>query len=457
MKFGTDGVRGVANVALTPELAFKIGQAAGRWLVVAGEQGKVLIGRDTRVSGSMLGAALASGFCSVGISVDSVGVFPTGGISYLARTQEYCLAAVISASHNPAPDNGIKLMTSSGTKIPTELERFIEDNLNVESTDRPVAEGVGHISTGVAGAERYLNWLCTLVPERLEGMTIAIDAANGAASHLGVEVFKMLGANVLPTACNPDGMNINAQCGATHPDTILELTRKHQADLGVAYDGDADRAVFSDSEGRLINGDRMMAVWCSHWMKHGTLNPPIVVGTVMSNGGFGAFMEKCGIQLIRTDVGDKYVSAKLSEINGKVGGEQSGHIIFPEHGPTGDGLVTALQLARVIRREGKSAADLYGDFENWPQLLVNVQVDRKEGWESDTDLQAAISDAQRELTDRGRVNVRASGTQPMLRVMVEADDSALRDAVCDRIVSKMLERLGGKIYSRVDLTHALGD
>jgi len=455
--FGTDGIRGVANQKLTPELAFQIGQAAGRWLMQQPELPKsAIVGRDTRRSGPMLGAALAAGLCSTGVNVNSLGVVPTGCVTYIARTGEYGIGAVISASHNPAPDNGIKMIASTGKKVTAEVEAFIEDHLESSLDSRPIGGEVGFLSQEKAEIDGYMDWLVAMVPERLEGMTVAIDGSQGAAFELGVQVYERLGAKVVTIGCNPDGMNINDHCGATHPATIQTLTQESNATFGVAYDGDADRAVFSDSEGRLINGDRTMAIWCAYWKSQGHLNPACVVGTVMSNGGFAEYMNQSGIELIRVDVGDKYVSAKLAELGGKVGGEQSGHIIFSDLVPTGDGLVTALQFARVLKRKGKTAAELYESFENWPQLLVNLEVERKEGWESNERLKTEIAKATQRLTS-GRLNVRASGTQPILRVMVEASDATLRDEIADRLVSEFLDELGGKVYSRVDLTHALGD
>jgi phosphoglucosamine mutase len=270
-------------------------------------------------------------------------------------------------------------------------------------------------------------------------------------------VFKSLGANVVTTGTNPDGLNINAEGGATKPATIQKLTQEAGADIGVAFDGDADRAVFSDDQGRLINGDRTMAIWCAHWRHLGLLDPSLVVGTVMTNGGFEEYMVREGITVDRTDVGDKYVSAMLRAKGGKIGGEQSGHIIFPDLLPTGDGLVTALQVCRVLKRENRRASDFFGDYESWPQLLVNVKVAAKQGWDKGEVVSAVLAEAETALNGRGRLNVRPSGTQPMIRVMVEADNYELRDRVAEAIVSTMVRELGGEIYSKVDLTHALGD
>lgn len=461
--FGTDGKRGIANLddiekGLTPELAFQIGQAAGVWLRESDASNKVVMGRDTRRSGPMLGAALAAGFCSAGIDVTPMGIAPTGAVSYLARTGGFGIGAVISASHNPAPDNGIKLMTSAGTKIPAEVERWIEENVGVGVSDRPTGKDVGFLSpTPRDGFAGYLDWLESMVPERLEGMTVVVDGAHGAAFRLGPEIFRRLGATVISIGDAPDGTNINEEGGATKPHTIQQLTKDTGADLGVAFDGDADRAVFSDRQGRLINGDRMMGIWAAHWKQGGELDPSLVVGTVMSNGGFESYLKTMGVELVRTDVGDKYVSAELTKRGGRIGGEQSGHIVFPEHGPTGDGLVTAIELARVLKREGRTADSFVDDFENWPQVLVNVMVDRKDGWDGHSSIVEALANASSKLEGRGRVNVRASGTQPMLRIMVEADDEGVRDTVCNSLVAVVTDALGGAVSSRVDLTHALGD
>ncbi len=455
--FGTDGVRGVANVKLTPELAFKVGQAAGRYLLAQGWAPRVVMGRDTRRSGPMLGAALAAGYCSAGVDVLSLGVIPTGGISFVARTGEYGMGAVISASHNPATDNGIKLIGHDGRKLPDAAEREIEGLMESELPERPEGAKVGDLVTSRDEVDRYLQYLLGIVEERLDGLTVAVDAADGAASELAPELFRRLGAKVCVVNGSPDGMNINARGGATKPGVIQKVTPESGADLGIAFDGDADRAVFSDEQGRLINGDRTMAMWCAHWRKYGVLEPAAVVGTVMSNGGFEQYMASQGIKFERTPVGDKHVAARLTEIGGRVGGEQSGHIIFTERGVTGDGLITALEVLRVMKREGRAASAFYGDFENWPQVLVNISVSKREGWDAQPEIQAALRQADADLAGHGRVVVRPSGTQPMIRVMVEADAYDLRDRATDQIVEAFQKALSGKVYSRVDLTHALGD
>lgn len=455
--FGTDGVRGVANEGLSPELCYLIGLNAGRLIAEGDGPKRVVMGRDTRQSGTMLGASVASGLCSAGVDVVALGVAPTGAVSYLARTGEYDMGIVISASHNPAADNGIKLIAHDGRKVPEAQERLIEELLDVPLTERPIGSKVGKILIEDQELNRYMDYLMTLVPERLEGMTVCMDCAHGAAFELAPLIFRRLGAHVIEIGVDPDGMNINARGGATKPAMLQDMTQIENGILGIAFDGDADRAVFSDSKGRLINGDRTMALWSAHWRQHGGFEPAVVVGTVMTNGGFEAYARSQGIQLERAAVGDKYVRLRMDELGAILGGEQSGHIIFGERGPTGDGLITALEVARVLKREDRPLTEFFDAFENWPQLLTNVEVESMNGWSDHPAICSSIERAESQLGGQGRINVRASGTQPMIRVMVEADDAKLRDEVSDHVVTTMLEHLGGRIYSKVDLTHALGD
>ncbi|CAN5364024.1 phosphoglucosamine mutase [soil metagenome] len=455
--FGTDGVRGVANRKLTPELAFSLGQSAGRWLVETGQNPVAVIARDTRASGPMLEAALSAGLASAGVEVRLLGVAPTPASSWIVRHSEATLGAVVSASHNPAPDNGIKFFGDDGRKLPDAAELRIEALIEESFENRPVGGEVGRIHDGVALLEEYRRWLVSLVPERLDGMKIAVDAANGAAWLLGSAVLRELGAEVVEIGCQPgDGTRINAEGGATKPDSIQNLTREHGCEVGVAFDGDADRAVFSDGEGRLINGDRTIGIWAAHMQGRGELDPPTVVGTVMSNGGFEAYLRELGITLDRAKVGDKYVMGRIDDTGAKIGGEQSGHLIFPGLvGPTGDGIATALQLFRALKREGRKASEFFDDYQPWPQLMVNMAVEQRDGWE--TILREDLQAADKELEGRGRVVVRPSGTQPVIRVMVEADDETLRDRVTDTLVKAVEAKLGGHVEGRVDLTWSLGD
>lgn len=449
-------MRGIANAKLTPEIAFKLGLAAARYLHETGQTPRAVIGRDTRRSGPMLGAALASGLCSGGADVITLGVAPTPTVAFAARTGDFSLGGIVSASHNPAPDNGIKFVGHDGRKLPDEVELRIEQ-LMEEGPDRPTGAAVGWMEPDPSAIEAYLEFLVSIVPERLDGMKVAVDGAHGAAYFMGPEALKRLGADVRVMGDKPDGMNINAEGGATKPEAVGKFTVEQGCEVGVAFDGDADRAVFCDENGVLINGDRTMGLWAAHRQRAGELVPAVVVGTVMSNGGFERYLSQQGIKLERTPVGDKYVAQRIQQTGAQIGGEQSGHIIFPQRGPTGDGLVTMLELLRVLKVEGRSAKEFSAEYEPWPQLLVNVTVAEMDGWKEKDGVAAALEMADQRLGSDGRVVVRPSGTQPMIRVMVEAQDETARDEVAASIVSAMEEELGGKIYSRVDLTHALGD
>jgi len=453
--FGTDGVRGVANADLTPEFCLKLGAAAGRLIRARGLTPRVVVGRDTRRSGPMLGAALAAGLCAEGVDVEAIGIAPTGAISYYARTHGYGLGVVISASHNPAPDNGIKFLAADGRKVTDQDEGEMEADLESVPTARPVGEAVGRLTTVTNALGDYTDWLVGLVPERLDGMRLMVDCAHGAAYAVATSVFERLGAETSPLGQSPNGMNINADGGATKPHVMQSATAAGGFDLGIAFDGDADRAVFSDGQGRLMNGDRTMAVWAEHWRDQ--MHVPVVVGTVMSNGGFAAYLEAQGMRLERAPVGDKHVAQRITETGAAIGGEQSGHIIFPAQGPTGDGLVTALELLRVLRRSGTSAEEFYDRFANWPQRLVNLRVGSKEAFLASTAVQEAVRVAAGRLGAAGRVNVRPSGTQPMVRLMVEATDGGLADQVLQDLEQVIVAAVGGEVVGRVDLTYALGD
>jgi phosphoglucosamine mutase len=393
----------------------------------------------------------------VGVDVVAMGEVPTPGVGFAARNGGFGLGAVISASHNPAPDNGIKFLTGDGRKTTDSAELRIEALMDEPVLNKPTGSAIGYLRSDRTWVDRYAEFLIGLVPERLDGMRLCIDAAHGAAHELANHVLETLGATVEAIGVSPNGDNINAEGGATKPETIQELTLLRKGDLGIAFDGDADRAVFSDTEGRLINGDRLIAIWAAHQQSVGLLGNPVVVGTLMSNGGFETYLRHAGIELDRADVGDKYVAQRIEERHARIGGEQSGHIIFPDNGPTGDGLATALELLRVIRQSGKTSTQLYESYESWPQSLVNLEVANKDGWQQRPAIIEALSRANQLAEGRGRVNVRASGTQPILRVMVEASTYGVRDEISDDLVRAILAELGGEIYSRTDLTNALGD
>lgn len=451
--FGTDGIRGVANEGLTPDLAFRLGIAAGRWLRDTNRPPTAFLGRDTRQSGPMLGAAMAAGLCSAGISVTAGGVAPTPLVSFATREGGFGLGVVISASHNPFPDNGIKLLGTSGAKLSDDDELAIEAYLDEPYVDRPTGGDVGWLETNIEWNDRYLDFLTTLVPLGLKEMRVALDAANGAAYRLGRQALERLGAEVVAIHETPNGTNINVKCGATHPSVIRELTLEQQTEVGVAFDGDADRAVFSDDEGYLINGDRMMAAWAAHRRPE----PRLVVGTVMSNQGLDHFLRDIGYTLERAKVGDKYVSERLAATGAQIGGEQSGHIILPKNGPTGDGLATMLEFLSVLRESGRKASEWREDIVFFPQLLANVKVDQKEGWEDRDEIQLARATAESMVGSDGRVLVRASGTQPKLRVMVEARDAQVCAAATNLIVQALVDTLGGRETDRTDLAVDLGE
>ncbi len=405
----------------------------------------------------MIGAAISSGLCSTGVDVASLGVVPTPAVSYYARTMDYGVGVVVSASHNPAPDNGIKLIGHDGRKLSDEDELAIEHLFDQELVERPIGANVGFLESDASAVEAYIGYVVSTLPEGLAGVRVAVDASNGAAYRIAPDVLTRLGAQVFVTGADPDGMNINAEGGATKPETILRFTVESGADIGIAFDGDADRAVFSDERGRLINGDRTMGIWCLHWLRHGGLTPPVAVGTIMSNMGFERHLNRSGIRLERSPVGDKYVAERIAATGARVGGEQSGHLIFPELGPTGDGLATALQLLRVLVREQRPASAYYDDYQPWPQVLVNVGLQTRGRWSDGPLVSAAVRSGETTLGSTGRLVVRASGTQPMVRVMVEAEDLSLRDLVADSIVEAICVEAGGSVAGRVDLTYALGD
>ncbi len=414
------------------------------------------MGRDTRRSGPMLGAALASGFCASGVDVVSIGVAPTAAVSYLARKLGFGLGAVVSASHNPAEDNGIKFFGYDGRKLAGKLELCIASSLGTIGR-RPTGGEVGELSLDRALIDRYAEWLVSLAPDGLAGMKVALDAANGAAFDLAPAILRRLGCEVSVVGDEPDGMNINLECGATRPEKVQEFAVRERAHVGVSFDGDADRAVFCDELGRLINGDRVMGAWCAHKVASREFEPRLAVGTVMSNGGLEDYLCGLGVNLERTQVGDKYVSERMSSTGALIGGEQSGHLIFAELGPTGDGIATAIEFLRVLRESSRPASSVYSDYEALPQILVNVSIRSKDRWDSGPKVSAALKNAETNLRECGRIVVRPSGTQPMIRVMVEARDYGTRDRVVEDILAAMREEVGGKVYSRVDLTNALGD
>jgi phosphoglucosamine mutase len=435
--FGTDGVRGVANLDLTPELALRLGRAAGHVLGGAGHS--VVIGRDTRRSGRMLESALAAGLCSVGMEVRLVGHVPTPGLAYLARTDEFVAGAVISASHNPAPDNGIKFFDHRAQKLADNVEDRIEALMTSDDTlPRPTEGGIGLVGDSRGLVKEYETFLVSKAP-RLDGMRIALDCANGATYRVAPAVFAQAGADVLPYFDKPDGQNINDGCGATAPEALQRLVVDHKADAGFAFDGDGDRVIVVDERGRAHNGDFVLALAARHFARHGRLVPRLVVGTVMTNGGLESTLARDGIRLERTQVGDRYVWEAMERLGAQFGGESSGHVIFREYSTTGDGILTALEVLHLARGEGRSIAELADGMEFWPQVTRNVKAARRGEWEHVPAFADAKRKAEVELGSTGRLLVRPSGTEPVLRITVEARDPLVASATAEKL-ARVAER-----------------
>jgi phosphoglucosamine mutase len=449
--FGTDGVRGVANDLLTPEFALRLGRAIALQLLetTSHHPPRVLIGRDTRRSGAMLEAALVSGITSMGVNATSAGVVPTPAIAYLAREGHYDLGIVISASHNPARDNGIKLIGGDGYKFPDEYEAQIEARLaeTPEPFPYPPADKIGFWEYDERESEQYLLYLLHLMREQtgerepLHGIHVALDCANGAASQYAPVVLHELGAKVSLYAGEPDGDNINLHCGSTHLENLQRAMLETNADIGIAFDGDADRALFCDERGDIVDGDAIMTLWALTRHQQNTLNPPLVVATEMSNLGMQKRLEAEGIQLHRTKVGDRYVAEAMRATGALIGGEQSGHIIFSERATTGDGLITMLETLALWLNHQKPFSEIAHPFEPYPQKLVSVPVRDKHGWQSNAEIQAQVQEAERLLGARGRLNIRASGTENLIRVMVEAETPELVDAAIEPVVAAVKRAL----------------
>ena len=437
--FGTDGVRGIANGDLTPELALRLGRAAGH--VLGGPGHSVIIGRDTRRSGRMLESALAAGLCSVGMDVRLTGHIPTPGLAYLARTEDVVAGAVISASHNPAPDNGIKFFDHAGLKLPDATEDRIEVAMADDAKlPRPTEGGIGLVGDVRPLVKRYEDFLGSLAPA-LEGLRVVLDCANGATYRVAPAVFARAGADVLTLFDTPDGANINLGCGATAPAALQKAVVEHKADVGFAFDGDGDRVMTVDAAGNVLDGDFVLALAARHFAKHGKLDPKLVVGTVMTNGGLEATLARDGIGLVRTQVGDRYVWEELDRRKAQFGGEPSGHVIFREFTTTGDGILTALEVLTLMRSERRTLADLAREIEHWPQITKNVKAPRRREWKDVERFSSAVRTAETELGSAGRLVVRASGTEPVLRITVEARDDAVAKRIVEALAAEATEAL----------------
>lgn len=432
--FGTDGVRGIANADLTPELAFRLGEAAGHFLGDRG-RGRIVVGKDTRRSGDMLEAALVAGICSGGADALTAGIVPTPAVSFLVRDLGADGGVVISASHNPAEYNGIKLFSRDGFKLPDEMEDEIADFVEAErSWRRPTGGDVGSRVEVSDAVERYIAHAVATVEGSLGGLRVAVDCGHGAASLTTVDALRRLGVDVTPLNCDWSGTDINRDCGSTHLGPLQDIVKGGGYDLGIAHDGDADRVLAVDETGEPADGDVIMAVCAAELQRRSRLPRNTVVGTVMSNLGFEVAMRGLGIAVVTTKVGDRYVLDEMRAMGATLGGEQSGHIIFLEHNTTGDGLITALQLLSVMHSTGRSLSDLRTVMTRYPQVLENVPVRDRSRLTTSAALGDAILLAETRLGVSGRVLVRASGTEPLVRVMAEAADEAEARAVVEALV-----------------------
>jgi phosphoglucosamine mutase len=434
--FGTDGVRGVANSELTPELAFKLGRFGGFVLTKDKDRPKVLIGRDTRVSGHMLEGALVAGLLSIGAEVMRLGVISTPGVSYLTKALGAEAGVMISASHNPVADNGIKFFGPDGFKLSDEQELEIEELIDMtdDQLPRPVGADLGQVMDYFEGGQKYLQYLKNTVDEDFSGIHIALDCAHGATSSLATHLFADLDADISIMGASPNGININAGVGSTHPESLAALVKEKGADVGLSFDGDGDRLIAIDEKGNIIDGDQIMFICGKYLKEQGRLKHSTIVSTVMSNLGFYKGLEGLGIQSVPTAVGDRYVVEEMKKNGFNLGGEQSGHIIFLDYNTTGDGLLTGLQLVNIMKSTKKTLSELAADMKKFPQKLVNVRVTDKHHVTDNEKVKAVIEQVEKEMNGNGRILVRPSGTEPLVRVMAEAPTEELCEAYVDRIV-----------------------
>ncbi|WP_155964827.1 phosphoglucosamine mutase [Streptococcus ruminantium] len=444
--FGTDGVRGEANIELTPELAFKLGRFGGYVLSQhETEVPRVFVARDTRISGQMLEAALIAGLLSVGIHVYRLGVLATPGVAHLVKTEKASAGVMISASHNPAQDNGIKFFASDGFKLDDALEAEIEGLLDAEEDNlpRPSAQGLGDVVEYPEGLRKYQQFLVSAGIE-LEGMKVALDTANGAASTSARQVFADLGADLTVMAENPDGLNINEGVGSTHPEQLQKLVRETGSRIGLAFDGDSDRLIAVDENGDLVDGDRIMYIIGKYLADRGLLAKNTIVTTVMSNLGFHKALDREGIEKAVTAVGDRYVVEEMRKEGYNVGGEQSGHVILMDYNTTGDGQLTAVQLTKIMQETGKTLSELAAEVTIYPQKLVNIRVENsmKDKSMEVPAIAAIIEKMEAEMAGNGRILVRPSGTEPLLRVMAEAPTDAEVDYYVDTIADVVRAEIG---------------
>ncbi|MFY9198708.1 MAG: phosphoglucosamine mutase [Acutalibacteraceae bacterium] len=444
--FGTDGARGIANKEITCELAMKIGRAAAMVLIDdEHKRPKVLIGADTRISSDMLKASISAGLCSVGADVLVLGVVPTPAVAYLVKEYGYDAGIMLSASHNPCEYNGIKIFKSDGYKLADEIEEKIESIILDETAIPPIKIGcdVGRIKRSNTAIEDYINHILSTSEYRYNDLNIALDCANGSASATAQKLFESLGAKCHIISAQPDGLNINEKCGSTYVESLQEFVKENKCDVGFAFDGDADRLIAVDENGEVVDGDKIIAICAKDMKETGKLKDDTAVVTVMSNMGFFKFAQENGIECKKTKVGDRYVLEEMQKQGYTIGGEQSGHVIFLEHSTTGDGQLTAVQLLRAMKRTDKKLSELASCMDVFPQVLINVKVSKfgKVRFEDDEDIKIAIKKAEQELGEDGRVLVRVSGTEPLVRVMLEGKDLKQIDTLGREIAQVVKERL----------------
>lgn len=445
--FGTDGVRGIANKELTPELAFKLGRYGGYVLSQhedSSRKPRVLVGRDTRISGEMLEQALIAGLLSVGIEVFQLGVISTPGVAYLTRLQKASAGVMISASHNPAEDNGIKFFGADGFKLVDDQEAEIEALLDAEedTLPRPSAEGLGSLDEFPEGLLKYSQFLVQSIPGDLADMTVCLDAANGATATAVNRVFADLETDFYTMGTSPNGLNINDGVGSTHPEALAEMVVEKGSDAGLAFDGDGDRIIAVDELGRIIDGDKIMYICAKYLAEKKRLKKDTIVTTVMSNLGFHKAVEEIGLKDVVTQVGDRYVVEEMRKNDYNFGGEQSGHMIFLDYNTTGDGMLSGIQLLNVMKQTGKKLSELADEVTIYPQKLVNIRVTDKNGAMEVPAIKAVVEQAEAEMNGEGRILVRPSGTEPLLRVMAEAPTQEKVDYYVDKIAEVVRAEIG---------------
>lgn len=445
--FGTDGIRGIANMDLTPELAFKVGRA-GAYVLSKGKKGKIVVGKDTRLSGDMLEAALTAGILSTGLDVISLGVVPTPAVAYLTKKYNALAGVVISASHNPVEYNGIKFFNEEGFKLNDEIEEEIESYIEKdhEIPLRPIKGEIGRTIMESDGYKHYMSHLKSTINHDFKGLKIAVDCGNGAVFSIAPMLIRELNAEVVVINDNPNGVNINVECGSTNPSMIKSLVLETKADIGLSFDGDADRLIAVDEKGNIIDGDHILAICGTYLKEQGKLKNNTVVGTVMTNIGLDVYLKNNGMKVVKTKVGDRYVLEEMMNNGYILGGEQSGHIIFLEHSTTGDGMLTALQLINVMKETGKKASELNSIMTSYPQVLENARVRKelKDSYMENEEIKSEIERIENMFKGEGRVVIRPSGTEPLIRVMIEGKDKEKIEAVARDLARFIEERLGQK-------------